>query len=72
MMMHMIECCKSMTHVLHYGYFLFRVFKDVGIDLSKEIDFETPSTYDTYDDQSMRRMKFEKDLDGSWIRKTER
>ena len=50
MMMHMIECCKSTTHVLHYGYFLSWVFKDVGIDLSKEIDFETPSTYDTYDD----------------------
>ncbi|RVW53609.1 hypothetical protein CK203_069029 [Vitis vinifera] len=45
--------------------FLTRVFKDVGVDLSKETDFEALSTYDTDDDQSMGRMKFEKAPDGS-------
>ncbi|KAL6319760.1 hypothetical protein AAG906_036818 [Vitis piasezkii] len=48
------------THVLPYGRFLTKVFKDVGIDLSRETDFEAPSAYDTYDDQSMGQMKFEK------------
>ncbi|KAL6315237.1 hypothetical protein AAG906_037469 [Vitis piasezkii] len=59
MMMHMISCCKSMTHVLLYG----RVFKDVGVDWSRETDFEAPNIYDTYDEQSLGRMKFEKALD---------
>ena len=52
-MMHMIACCESTTRVLPYGRFLSQVFKDVGIDLSRETNFEAPSTYDTYDDQSM-------------------
>ena len=65
MMMHMISCCESMTCVLPYSGFLTRVFKDVGVDLSKETDFEALSTYDTDDDQSMGRMKFEKAPDGS-------
>ena len=72
MMMHMISCCESMTRVLPYGHFLTRMFMDVGGDLSKETDFEAPNAYDTYDDQSMGRMKFEKALDGSWVRKVER
>ena len=75
MMMHMIICCESTTWVLPYDRFLSRVFKDVGIDLSRETDFETPSTYDTYDtydDQFMGRRKFDKTLDGFWIRKAER
>ncbi|RVW26868.1 hypothetical protein CK203_110953 [Vitis vinifera] len=67
MMMHMIACCESKTRVLSYGHFLTRVFKDVGINLSKEMDFEAFNTYDTYDDQSMGMMKYEKDLDGSWV-----
>ena len=71
-MMRIIACCEITSHVLPYGYFPTRVFKDVGIDLSRKVDFEVPNTYDTYDDQSMRRMKFEKALDGSWVRKTER
>ncbi|RVW35602.1 hypothetical protein CK203_108075 [Vitis vinifera] len=66
MMIHMISCCKSMTCVLLYGRFLTKVFKDVNIDLSRETDFEVPSTYDMCDDQSMARMKFEKVPDGSW------
>ena len=70
--MHMIACCESTTWVLPYGRFLSWVFKDVGIDLSRETKFELPGTYDTYDDQSMGQMKFEKAPDGSWIRKAER
>ena len=72
MMMHMISCCESKTRVLPYGSFLTRVFKDAGVDLSRETDFEAPTTYDTYDEQSLGRMKFEKALDGSWIRRAER
>ena len=47
-MMHMIACCESITRVLPYGRFLSQVFKDVGINLSRETNFEDPSTYDTY------------------------
>ncbi|KAL6323433.1 hypothetical protein AAG906_039003 [Vitis piasezkii] len=50
MMMHMISCCESTTLILPYGRFFTRVFKNVGIDLSREIDFEAPNAYDTYDD----------------------
>ena len=57
MVMHMIACCESMTHVLSYGLFLTRVFKDVGNDLSREMDFEVLSIYNTYDDWSMERIK---------------
>ena len=39
-MMHVISCCESMTHVLPYGCFLTRVFKDVRVDLSRKTDFE--------------------------------
>ena len=72
MMMHMLACCESSTRVLPYGRFLTRVFKDAGVDLSREQDCEAPSRYDTYDEQSLGRMKFEKGPDGSWIRKVER
>ncbi|RVX16826.1 Retrovirus-related Pol polyprotein from transposon RE1 [Vitis vinifera] len=72
MMMHMISCCESKTHVLPYGRFLTRVFKDAGVDLSSETDLEAPTTYDTYDEQSLGRMRFEKAPDGSWIRRAER
>ena len=65
MMMHMIACCESTTHVLPYGRFLTRVFKNAGVNLSKETDFEAPSTYDTYDDQFIGRVKFEKASNGS-------
>ena len=64
-MMHMISCYESTTRVLPYGRFLTRVFKDVKVDLSRETDFEAPITYDTYDAQSLGRMKFEKAPDGS-------
>ena len=40
MMIHMISCCESTTHVLPYGRFLTRVFKDFGVDLSRETYFE--------------------------------
>ena len=36
------------------------------------MDFEAPTSYDTYDEQSLGRMKFKKALDGSWIRRAER
>ena len=50
MMMYMISCVESSTRVLPYGRFLTRVFKDTGVDLSRETDFETPTSYDTYDE----------------------
>ncbi|WJZ91584.1 hypothetical protein VitviT2T_010642 [Vitis vinifera] len=65
LMMHIISCCESTTRLLPYGRFLARVFKDVGVDLSRETDFEAPNIYDTYDEQSLGQMKFEKTLDGS-------
>ena len=52
MMMHMISCVESTNRVLTYSRFLTQVFKDVGVDLSKETDFEAPTSYDTYDKQS--------------------
>ncbi|KAL6349634.1 hypothetical protein AAG906_035795 [Vitis piasezkii] len=66
MMMHMISCCESKTRVLPYGRFLTKAFKDAGVDLSRETDFEAPTTYDMYDKQSLGWMKFEKAPDGSW------
>ena len=72
MMMHMISCCEKTTRVLPYDHFFTRIFKDVGIDLSRETDFEAPAIYDTYDEQSLGRMKFQKALDGSYIRRAER
>ena len=65
MMMHEISFCESTTHVLPYSSFLTRVFKDVEVDLSRETNFEVPNTYDTYDEQSLGRMKFEKAPDNS-------
>ena len=61
-----------MTHILSYGRFLTRVFKDVIVDLSREIDFEAPNAYDTYDDKTMGQMKFEKAPNGSQVRKVKR
>ena len=72
MMMHMISCIESTTRVLPYNRFLTRVFKDVGVDLSRETDFEAPTSYDTYDEQSLGRMKFKKAPEDSWIRRAER
>ena len=72
MIMHMISCCESTTRILPYGYFLTRVFKDVDFDLGRETDFEAPNAYNTYDDQPMGRMKFEKAPDGSWVRKVKK
>ena len=65
MMMHMISCCESMTRVFPYDRFLTRVFKDVRVDLSRDTNFEAFSIYDTYDEQSLGQMKFEKAPDGS-------
>ena len=70
-MMHMISYVESTTRVLPYDRFLTQVFKDVRVNLSREMDFEAPTSYDTYDEQSLGRMKFEKAPDGSWVRKAE-
>ncbi|WJZ85584.1 hypothetical protein VitviT2T_005110 [Vitis vinifera] len=72
LMMHMISCYENTTRVLPYDHFLAKVFNDVRVDLSREMDFEAPNTYDTHDEQSMGRMKFEKAPDGSWIRRAKR
>ena len=72
MMMYMISYYGSTTQVLPYGRFLTRVFKDGRVDLSKQTDFEAPTIYDTYDEQSLGRMKFEKAPNGSWIRRVKR
>ena len=50
MMMHMTSCYESTTQVLPYDRFLTQVFKDAGVDLSRETDFEAPTSYDTYDE----------------------
>ena len=50
MMMHMISYVENTTRVLPYDRFLTRVFKDAGVDLSKETDFEASTSYDTYDE----------------------
>ncbi|RVW28606.1 Retrovirus-related Pol polyprotein from transposon RE1 [Vitis vinifera] len=63
---------ESTTRVLPYDRFLTRVFKDVEVNLNRETDFEAPTSYDTYNEQSLGRMKFEKAPDGSWIRRAER
>ena len=65
MMMHMISCVESTTRVLPYDRFLTQVFKDAGVDLSRVTDFEAPTSYGTYDEQSLGQMKFEKAPDGS-------
>ncbi|RVW88788.1 hypothetical protein CK203_034727 [Vitis vinifera] len=44
----------------------------IDVDLSREQKVEAPSSYDTYDEQSMARMKLEKAPDGSWIRRADR
>ena len=72
MMMHMIACCDITTKVFLYRRFISLVFKEVDIDLSKKTNFEAPSIYDTYNDHSMGKMKFEKALDDFWIRKAKR
>ncbi|RVX13120.1 hypothetical protein CK203_018040 [Vitis vinifera] len=72
MMMHMMACCERPKRILPYGRFMTRVFKDAGVDLSREQEVEGPSSYDTYDEQSMARMKLEKAPDGSWIRRADR
>ena len=49
-----------------------KINEDVSVDLSRKMNFEVLSTYDTYDDQSIGMMKFEKAPNGSWVRKAER
>ena len=49
MMMHMISCVESITRVLPYDHFLTRVFKDAGVNLSRETDSRGISDDDAYD-----------------------
>ena len=48
-----------------------RVFEAFGIDLTLEDEVEETSPYDTYNDMSMGRMKFEKVVDSSKVRPME-
>ncbi|WJZ81424.1 hypothetical protein VitviT2T_001267 [Vitis vinifera] len=50
MMMHMMACYERPKRILPYGRFMTRVFKDAGVDLSREQEVEAPSSYDTYDE----------------------
>ena len=50
MMMNMMACCERPKRILPYGRFMTRVFKDAGVDLSREQEVEAPSSYDTYDE----------------------
>ena len=40
--------------------------------MSRETDFEAPTSYDTYDEQSLGRIKFEKAPNDSWVKRAER
>ncbi|KAL6329594.1 hypothetical protein AAG906_022559 [Vitis piasezkii] len=44
-----------------------RVSDDDAYDILLETNFEAPTSYDTYDEQSLGRTKFEKTLDGSGL-----
>ena len=64
MMMHIISCCESTTWVLPMIASLLEYSRMSGM-IWAETNFEAPNSYDTYDEQSMGRMKFEKAPDGS-------
>ena len=64
-MNHMVACCESKTHILPYGCIMTKVFNSFGIEFTLDDEVDEPSPYDTYNDMSMGRMKFEKAADGS-------
>ena len=47
-----------------------KINKDASVDLSRKTNFEVLNTYDTYDDQSIGTMKFEKAPNGSSVSKS--
>ena len=63
----MATCWERKTRILTYGRIMTRIFKAFGIDLTLE-DVEEPSPYNTYNDMFMGHMKFERVVDGSWVR----
>ena len=68
MLNHMIARCQSMTRVLPYGRYLTKVFKEFGLELSKETESDKVYVFDTYTKSTMGRMKFVKLEDGEWRR----
>ena len=66
-MNHMTTCCERKTRILPYGRIMTKVFKAFGIEFTLDDEVDEPSPYDTYNDMSMGRMKFEKIVDGSWV-----
>ena len=64
----MIGCCESKTGILPYGRIMTKVFKAFGMEFTLDDEVNEPSPYNTYNDMSMGRMKFEKATDCSWVR----
>lgn len=58
---------KKLHHHLPYRRLLMLIFKEVGIDLSRERDMTPPSPYDTYTTISLTWMRLEQLDDGSWV-----
>ena len=58
MMMHMIAYYDSTTRIFLYRHFFSLVFKEANIHLSREMEFDAPSIYDTYNNHSMGMIKF--------------
>ncbi|KAL6331891.1 hypothetical protein AAG906_020239 [Vitis piasezkii] len=54
-LLHLIAMRRTSKRVLPYDRFLTRVFKDVGVDLSRKTNFEAPTSYDTYDEDFEQR-----------------
>ena len=67
-MNHMAACGESKTLILPYGHIMTRVFKAFGIEFTLDDEVDESSPYDTYNDMSMGRVKFQKATDGSWVR----
>ena len=64
-MYHMAACCKIKTRILPYGRIMTKVFKEFSIEFTLDEEVDEPSPYNTYNDMSIGRMKFEKAIDGS-------
>ena len=59
-MNHTATCCESKTRILPYGRIITKVFKAFGNEFNLDDEINN--------DMSMGRMKFEKVVDGSWVR----
>lgn len=69
-MHHMMAYCESKTKVLPYRCFLTRIFRVVRLNLAKEKDLEVANIYDTYNKKYLERMKFKKNEDDTWERRS--